>query len=535
MVSPATRLLTWFLCLATLPWFEELPAAVSQHLALAREAEACELWLTAAAHYSAAARRYPAGGDVWRGEAERCQRLDRIARRWRSPGFLQHLDALDLTAAMDVTRQVATTLQRCHRELQTPVSLWAKGLAHLRMMLLHPVARERLGITAPPEAIVEFVRIWERRPPANARELPRQTQTLALACQQLLGVPPEAVALEMAIGWCEGGDEYGSYLWPDLLNLERRASDRGIAGPGVTLQFLGDALAIATVAPDGPGERAGLVANALVTAIDGVATQAMGLDEAEWRLLGADGTHVELKVRGLMETADRTVRLTRRRAEWRSVGEAQMLDPNFGIGHIQVSWFQERTPHEFQEELDSLRTHGVRALILDLRGNPGGEFPAAMALADFFVPAGRLGTIKGRQPATQQTYDATNGQKVDLPIVVLMDGQTASSAEAFVAALSVHRRAVLVGTATYGKGCAQQLYSLGSTGAGMRLTVSHWYDPLDRSHHGRGLTPDVAVTGPPTDGDDARDPAFASESGTAAWQLEVALRTARRLVTGRGR
>jgi carboxyl-terminal processing protease len=187
-----------------------------------------------------------------------------------------------------------------------------------------------------------------------------------------------------------------------------------------------------------------------------------------------------------------------------------------GVGYIRLANFQKTTPQEMESALLSLRSRGMRVLVLDLRGNPGGLFPAAVQVADRFLPQGVIVTTQGQMRGLSKTYLAQNPlTAVDVPLVVLVDGDTASAAEVVAGALKDNQRALLIGQTTYGKGSIQSLVPL-QLGGGIRLTLARFYTPRGQPFTGVGVTPHLF--------EPRRDP-------MRDYQLELAFEQAARILT----
>jgi carboxyl-terminal processing protease len=260
----------------------------------------------------------------------------------------------------------------------------------------------------------------------------------------------------------------------------------------------------------------------LIHSIDGIPTQAMTLEEAEWRLLGIDGTSVALEVSSHINEQPRQIKLARQKMPSRSV-TGTMLDERAGVGLIHIAWFQDTTAEEFDQAYAKLQAQGARALILDLRGNPGGQFHAALQTADRFVPDGILSATRGRSPGASAVYRAEHPQNISLPLVVLVDSETASAAEVLAAALRDHRRGVLIGQKTFGQGCMQMVFPLKNGMGALRITTATWHTPADHHVGGKGLVPEVVV-------EDATDVSTGPPIDLAQRQLQTALQHVRRLL-----
>jgi carboxyl-terminal processing protease len=269
-------------------------------------------------------------------------------------------------------------------------------------------------------------------------------------------------------------------------------------GPGITDErdpraqpwpFIDD------VVPGSPADRAGIHIDDRVVAIDNEATAVNGKevrDAGAWeqRLRGPSGTRVTLSIRRDGWSGPRTFSLVREQVKMPSVERLAVMP---GIGYLAIRRFQEATTEDVIAALARLRTAGsLRVLILDLRGNPGGLLDQAIHVADLFLESGTIVTIRGRRGSIEEQVAHAPGTWSGFPMVCLVDQQSASAAEILAGALQDHRRAVMVGLPTYGKGSVQTFFDL-EDGSGLKLTTARFYTPGGKSLEGTGITPDIVV------------------------------------------
>jgi len=235
--------------------------------------------------------------------------------------------------------------------------------------------------------------------------------------------------------------------------------------------------------PGSPAWREGVQAGDFITRIDSTATFGLGLEEVRGKLMGPAGTTVRLMVAREGDGEPRPITLTRERLRVPAVPYAFLLAP--GMGYVRLATFHERSASEFAAAIDTLRRQGARAAILDLRGNPGGVVEQAVAIAGGFLPAGtRVVSVEGRDPAvgSVQTSSATRPE-LGWPLVVLVDGGSASASEIVAGALQDLDRAVVVGEPSFGKGSVQNLYPLRSRAGAVQMTTAYYHTPSGRMLH----------------------------------------------------
>ncbi|UGQ09580.1 S41 family peptidase [Yinghuangia sp. ASG 101] len=293
-------------------------------------------------------------------------------------------------------------------------------------------------------------------------------------------------------------DRWAAYHPPGVAADAPGPGDGTYPGVGLTVRQADGEIRLGHVRPDGPAAHAGLAADDLLTAVDGVPAGELGVAGVVARLRGPAGTPVTLTtVRGGVPTPVVLVRelLT---------GAGVIVEPLDAPGtpdaplHIRVSGFGRGTADQVRGAL----ARGPRAVVLDLRGNPGGLIDEAAAVASAFLAPGPVVTYEdGTGGRRELGADAPPGDQ-ETPLVVLVDGATASAAEVVAAALRDRGRAVIVGATTYGKGSVQAVTAL-ADGGSVEFTIGRWYPPSGRSVDGAGVVPDVAVppAAPPEVGD----------------------------------
>lgn len=222
----------------------------------------------------------------------------------------------------------------------------------------------------------------------------------------------------------------------------------------------------------------------------------MSTDEAANLLTGRSGSVVQLMIAGRSSPAPRQVECRRREVKVDSIPLATIVDEEEGIGYIRMTGFQKSTPDEMEAALARLSAQGMRSLIWDLRGNPGGLLTAAVSVCDQFLAEGRIVSTKGRTPEQNLSYSATRIGTWDIPLVVLVDDHSASASEIVAGAMKDHQRATLVGRRSFGKWSVQTIYPVSWT-TGLRLTTAKFYSPNGHNWSMVGVEPDVEVDLPP--------------------------------------
>lgn len=308
--------------------------------------------------------------------------------------------------------------------------------------------------------------------------------------------PDQQKMIEAAVrGMVESlNDPYTSYLSPDELDPFERYVRGSFSGIGAEIDTSDGRPRIVTPLEDSPAWKAGVLAGDIILEIDGESTQDMTLPDAVKKLTGEEGTQVELLVRHESGEEQR-IKITRAVINIQTVRGFRrdsdhhfdyMIDDANKVGYVRITQFSERTAGELRTALDQLKKNGVKALILDLRFNPGGLLQSAVEVSDMFLGAGKkVVSVKGRV-VPEQTYEATADDVMpDVPIVVLANEASASAAEIVTGALSDNGRALFVGTRTFGKGSVQQVKMLESSQGALKLTNAYYYIPSGRLIHRR--------------------------------------------------
>ncbi len=287
-------------------------------------------------------------------------------------------------------------------------------------------------------------------------------------------------AIDAIIG--ELGDPHTSFIQATEYENLRIRTEGEYGGVGLEVSDGEEFVTVVSAIPGGPSERAGIRAGDQFFEIDGVAADTMLTDQAVQLLRGAPGTQVT--VRMLRPGMDEPIQFTIEREVIRLMAVPFSLMLEGGVGYVPLRAVQETSSAEVRAALDSLRGGGMRALVLDLRRNPGGLLDEGIAVTDLFLEPGQaIVETRGRARGQSATFEAQRqDQFPGLPVVVLVDGASASAAEIIAGALQDHDRAAVIGETTYGKGSVQSLFPL-TSGDVLRLTTARWYTPLGRSIH----------------------------------------------------
>ena len=286
-------------------------------------------------------------------------------------------------------------------------------------------------------------------------------------------------------------DPHSAYLDSEEFQSLRESTEGEFGGIGIEVGLEEGRLTVITPIDDTPASRAGVQARDIILAIDDTPTERLSLQEAVTLMRGEPGSEIHLTLQRSGVEAPVEVTLTREIIRTESV-RSELLEP--GYGYLRVSQFQNRTGEQVNDAIRQLeRNAPLQGLILDLRNNPGGVLQAAVAVADAFLDSGLVVYTEGRLPDTEMRFSASRETAApDVPLVVLINGGSASAAEIVAGALQDQRRGVIMGTESFGKGSVQQVLPLGN-GEGLKLTTALYYTPNGRSIQALGIEPDVTV------------------------------------------
>jgi carboxyl-terminal processing protease len=314
--------------------------------------------------------------------------------------------------------------------------------------------------------------------------------------------PSDKLIYNAANGMLAGLDPHSSYMnQQDYANMQVQTSGQ-FGGLGLEVTQASGLLKVISPIDDTPGAKAGIKPGDIIVEINGHSADGLSLDDAVSKMRGPPGTQITLTLKRAGVDAPVHVTLTREIIKIQDVKDRLYTTPAGDIGYIRLDSFDENADVHIRAAVKALekQAHGhIHGYILDMRDNPGGLLDQAVAVSDDFLNSGEIVSTHGRHPQDDQVWYAQSGDITNgAPIVILTNAGTASAAEIVTAALQQNRRALVLGTKTFGKGSVQTIMPIDNAGA-LRLTTALYFTPSGKSIQGYGVTPDVTVN-------DTRDP-----------------------------
>jgi carboxyl-terminal processing protease len=308
--------------------------------------------------------------------------------------------------------------------------------------------------------------------------------------------PDDGKLIESAIdGMLNGLDPHSSYMDSRSFR-DMEAQTRGeFGGLGIEVTLENGFINVVSPIDDTPAAKAGIRAGDIITHLDGEPVQGLTLDEAIEKMRGPERSAIRLRITRKGEQAPIEVAITRARIQVHSV--RSKVEGN-DVGYIRITQFTEQTTSAVRTAIRQITgqipSDKLKGYVIDLRNNPGGLLDQAISVSAAFLDRGEIVSVRGRDPEDTERFKARSGDLArGKPVIVLINGGSASASEIVAGALQDHRRATLVGTRSFGKGSVQTIIPLGSGNGALRLTTARYFTPSGRSIQAKGISPDIEV------------------------------------------
>ena len=325
-------------------------------------------------------------------------------------------------------------------------------------------------------------------------ELRTFTEVFAKIKQEYVEPVEDKTLLENAVrGMLSGLDPHSAYLDPESYKELQVGTTGEFGGLGIEVGMENGFVKVISPIDDTPAQRAGIKAGDLIIRLDDTPVKGLTLREAVKIMRGKPGTSIVLTIVREGEEKPLKIKVTRAVIRVKSV-KSRMLDD--GFGYLRITSFQSKTGDNLHEAIRKLKKENggsLDGLVLDLRNNPGGVLSAAVEVSDAFLDEGLIVYTEGRNPSSRLSFSATPGDVLDgAPLVVLVNGGSASASEIVAGALQDHHRGIITGSKTFGKGSVQTILPLGN-GSALKLTTARYYTPSGRSIQAEGIEPDIKL------------------------------------------
>lgn len=418
-----------------------------------------------------------------------------LGRRYNDGSFCKSLQTLSERDATALYGELLLKIQSHYVTQPNWQELLRRGNASLAVAIGEHKFASTNGLNASPAQLDAYRSTLERT--LQSRPIRDRQQAIDMAvyfsrlAQQQLQISSIAALLEYVSGATGALDEYSSYLTSDQLNDVYSQIEGNFVGLGIELKAAENGLLIVKVITGSPAERGGVLAGDVITAVDGQDVGQFSTDQAADLLQGPEGSFARITL--ATNGAPRTLTLKREQVEVPSVDGVKLIDREYGVGYLKLTCFQKTTSRDLDAALWKLHRDGMRSLVIDVRGNPGGLLTSSVEIADKFIEEGTIVSTRGRSTLENYTYTAHKAGTWRVPLVVLIDGDSASASEIFAGAIHDHHRGTVVGERSYGKGSVQGIFPLSLAGAGVRLTTAKFYSPSGRPISNIGVSPDVVA------------------------------------------
>ena len=506
-------------------------------------------WAEAKIHFESALRKHPEYRELHPYYLKSRAHLE-IESRYADESFCGFLADTDKDEILQLCAEVLGNIETWHVDAPDWRALFQLGMesfvvalsedAFLQQNRVPDAYRKKLIPYA--DSLIEYSRSFHI---VSRTDLSAGMLKIAETVQQNTGISGIAVIMEILCGMVNSLDAYSAYLTRGQINDIYSMIDGHFVGLGVYIEIDAphEAMLITKVIPGSPAYESGLTGGDRILAVDGRPISRFDTPESAGTLLqGPEGSRIALRVQS-GDLAPRDMEIVRRTFDIPSVENVRMLNSDDRkIGYFRINTFQKTTVDEVRHETAALLEQGMTCLIIDLRNNPGGLLDKAVDLSNLFLENGTIVRTRGRMNERIERADAREFCRV--PLILLIDENSASAAEIFAGAIQENGRGLIVGAQSFGKGTVQAIIQLGSRRrsdliAGLRLTTEKFYSPRGRSYSGVGVLPDVAVENEyavarPLDEEPADKPAADAENPDADPCLRAALNQAG-IITARRR
>lgn len=427
-----------------------------------------------------------------------------ISARYQNPVNVRAVRAMSANQALQLFEEVSRRIDERALEPSSYDLRVRRGLRNLSIALDNPVFVQALGIANDSFRTDSFRNALSSAAGSmqvrSYQDAVNVVTRIMQQAQNVSGLTPSVVAFEFANASMDTLDKFSGLEPADPQGRPGASLESGtksasledeIVGVGVEVKEHEQGLLVVKALRGGPAAEAGLQSGDVIIAINGRALAGMKMANSVDLMKGTAGSSMTVRIfrsgRG-----ERDFSLTRRKVRVWTVNDTRLIDGT-DVAYLSLSRFAQNSTAELDAALSELYQAGMKSLIVDLRGNPGGLLTTCVEISDRFIPCGTIVSTRGRLASDNMLEQATWQRTWSMPLVVLIDGDSASASEIFAAAVQENQRGVVVGTRSYGKGTVQTHFPLSSVAGNLRLTTARFYSPSGRPMAGAGVTPDVVV------------------------------------------
>jgi len=468
---------------------------VDEVLAEGLQLEQQRRWTDAVRHYESSLR-------TWEKEPRITQRLliarlhFDIDRRYEDKSYLDSLSAIPTPQALDLYEEVLQSLDTYYVDPPNWSEVLRFGTASLEVALTEPQFLQTNLPSCPREKVEQFRLTVHKyvngRPRGTKFDLRAAVAYVSSLAQDQLGLSGTATVLEYVCGAISTLDPYSRFLTRNQLDDTFSNIEGNFVGLGIELKATDAGLQIINVISGGPAEEAGLIPGDAITSVSGVSTAENDPDHVADLLRGPEHSLVAIDIVRRDGTAQ-SLQVARRRVDVPSVEQVKIVDTEKMTGYFRLTNFQKSTVRDVENALWTLQRQGMQQLIVDLRGNPGGLLSAAIDVADHFIDRGRIVITRGRYSSDNRDYFAHAPKTWNIPLIVLIDGDSASASEIFAGAIRDSNRGTLIGQRTFGKGSVQGIFCMQSAQVGLSLTTAKFFSPNNIAISNSGVVPHITI------------------------------------------
>jgi carboxyl-terminal processing protease len=426
-----------------------------------------------------------------------------ITIRYQNPVTVRAIRAISSTQAVSLFAEVSQKIDERSLEPTSYDVRVRRALRNLTIALDNPAFVNGLGLSADSFQLDGFrntlARLASSSQVSNYSEARTVLTTVMNQASSVKGLTPSVVGFEFANASIDTLDKFSGLEPADPMvrngaaveGVRSAALEEEIVGVGVKVREHAEGLVVVKPLRGGPAAEAGIQTGDIVVSINGRELAGMTMGNSVDLMKGPSGSQMTLRI--YRETkGERDFVLTRRMVRVWTVNDTRILDGT-NVGYFSLSRFSQGSTAEIDQALNTLYSKGMKSLIIDLRGNPGGLLTTCVEVSDRFLACGTIVSTKGRLSTDNMVEQATFSKTWSIPLVVLVDENSASASEIFAAAIQENGRGVVVGTKSYGKGSVQTHFPLSAMSGDLRLTTALFYSPTGRRMAGEGVSPDVEV------------------------------------------